>query len=1067
MSQTSPYSPANTSILLQLDAAGSVNSTVSSLVLNGAFPFSIDALVRFKSLPLSQDMPFVPIVSQAGIFQFGASGAQLALLISGMAPAVTTTAPLLQGTWQALAVTCSGSQVYLYIDGELVAGPIAIGGSPGSVPADIVIGNLFEGELRRVRAFNVALTADQVLANMYTRIDDATVAFDYDFSVNPPCDQSNNKFPVALAGSAAMISEVPALRLQATAYARPLYQKHVNPGGGLIDPYTVQADVYITDSSLSNDQYIFINGDIEDSSGMGLFLRYNGSSGFNVVSERGANWVGDALVSTAVIPLNQWSNIATTFDGTTLCLYIDGVLDASKAFGPIAETCESSYLVIGAARSVGQPTGATPLQGYVASVDVWNLALTAADIQLYLQAPPPVDASGLLARYDFTLSPARNLVDGHPIGLVDGARIDMQIASISAQTVIASSAFTGSRPRQTTDSTFPATGEALIAALNAELKAASATPGADSPHLQAQRAWTATIVANLAHSKAVPFMISSEIQGDAHVIYVDQGGKRWEAGRAVGFPNDDISVWKAQLVFTVVFGVVDLISGLKCDFTQQGRAYIGKILTDPKIAANLSLGAAMTGAGIFEIVRQLYNGGYLRILVGLLVSVGYWALLRVVARLILVFSGITVAAWVVSLASTALAFATVYKNKPQPPPTPDPVDPLPLIQIMEVRLAFDPTQTLRNSLPFYADPQATRLAAVDTSRFPDGWYLLDDTRTICIQARFAAAEGFNGIASIQATGSAEFGQSNMVEVTFVNGVSDYITFQFANNGIGQGGVRARNATLTWNGTILGVAGNFGITNHRVYVTLKRATLPWLEYGDPTQRVWKSVLDYACQWAEGTLAVDGAAAAITTRVNNSGLRYDSVNGAAFYVEVVNGNSQFNLTSFTRFLSGSAFSPRTVNCTDCATIVTTFANALGCELLEAVMTDPQGNGFATNMIIAIGSNAFGPTFPGRPSQGRFSYHEVAWSSGFGGASEPIYDACLQVDGSTTPWPGASMPTLPTPMTFSVEAAMPALPIPTPYATMSYRSRLCANSADGIGKCIPSGAAASTQFGHRRVF
>ncbi|KLD79207.1 LamG-like jellyroll fold domain-containing protein [Xanthomonas hyacinthi] len=1066
MSQASPYMPANTSLALQLDAAGTVSSPVSSLVLNGSFPFSIDALVRFKSLPLSQDMPFVPIVSQAGIFEFGASGAELALLISGMAPAVTTTAPLLQGTWQALAVTCSGSQVYLYIDGALIVGPIGIGGSPGAAPADIVIGNLFEGEIRRVRAFNVALTSDQVLAYMYAGIDDATVVFDYDFSVNPPCDQSSNKFPVAVAGTAAMISEVPALRLQATSYARPLYQKQVNPGGGLIDPYTVQADVYISDSSLSNDQYIFINGDIEDSSGMGLFLRYNGSNGFNVISERGASWVGDALTSTAVIPLNQWSNIATTFDGTTLCLYIDGALDASKAFGPIAEAAESSYLVIGAARSVGQPTGATPLQGYIASVDVWNLALTAADIQLHLAAAPPVDASGLLAHYDFTLSPARNLVDGHPIGLVDGARIDTQIASVSAQTVVPGAAFTSRRPRQTTASTYPANREDLIAALNAELEAASSALDADSPHVKAQRAWTATIVADLARSEALPFMISSEIQGDAHIIYVDQGGKRWEAGRAVGLPNDDITVWKAQLVFTVVFGVVDLVSGLKCDFTQQGRAYIGKILTDPKIAANLSLGAAMTGAGIFEIVRQLYNGGYLRILVGLLVSVGYWALLRVVARLILVFSGITVAAWVVSLASTALAFATVYKSKPQPPPSPDPVDPLPLIQIMEVRLAFDPTQTLRNSLAFYADPQVARLAAVDASRCPGGWYLLDDTRTICIQARFAAEAEFNGTANIQATGSVEFGQSNTVEVAFINGVSGYIQFQFANNGIALGGIRVSNATLAWNGTIGPAPFDFGTTNHRIYVALKRPTFPWIEFGDNTQRVWQSVLEHACQWAQGALQADAAAAAITTWVNNSGLSYDNVRGAASYVEIVNGSSQFNLSSFVRFLSGSAFSPRTVNCTDCATIVTTFANALGCELFAAVMKDPQGNGFATNTIIAIGSNAFGPTFPGRPSQGRFSYHEVAWR-GFGGGDEPIYDACLQVDGSTTPWPGQSMPTLPTPMTFSVEAAIPALPIPTPYPTMSYRSRLCANSADGIGKCIPCGSAANTQWGHRRVF
>src|SRR5439155_18829125 len=76
---------------------------------------------------------------------------------------------------------------------------------------------------------------------------------------------------------------------------------------------------------------------------------------------------------------------------------------------------------------------------------------------------------------------------------------------------------------------------------------------------------------------------------------------------------------------------------------------------------------------------------------------------------------------------------------------------------------------------------------------------------------------------------------------------------------------------------------------------------------------------------------------------------------------------------------------VNCSDCATIVSTFANAVGCDLWQSRM----GYGFGLNPLLAIGFNVWQTAC----GWGSFSYHEVAWKDGCT-ANDPVWDACLQV-------------------------------------------------------------------------
>jgi hypothetical protein len=70
---------------------------------------------------------------------------------------------------------------------------------------------------------------------------------------------------------------------------------------------------------------------------------------------------------------------------------------------------------------------------------------------------------------------------------------------------------------------------------------------------------------------------------------------------------------------------------------------------------------------------------------------------------------------------------------------------------------------------------------------------------------------------------------------------------------------------------------------------------------------------------------------------------------------------------------------VNCTDCAAIVTTFVNILGCNLYSACMTNIYATKiddqrFTLNKIIAIGQTSWG-----HPNWGDFfGCHEVAWKN-----------------------------------------------------------------------------------------
>lgn len=199
------------------------------------------------------------------------------------------------------------------------------------------------------------------------------------------------------------------------------------------------------------------------------------------------------------------------------------------------------------------------------------------------------------------------------------------------------------------------------------------------------------------------------------------------------------------------------------------------------------------------------------------------------------------------------------------------------------------------------------------------------------------------------------------------------------------------------------------TAHRVYAILQRPTQPWelqpVTLAN-TQLPWTEALDVACRWATGATTPETAASAIANALNSLGpslFEYGCPIGALTMYGTVFGRDLFDLTAFLERIDGGVGNGRFVNCTDCATIVSTLANLVGCDLWQSRMglLDPA---FETNPIQAIGTTPY--QSPCGWGLG-FTYHEVAWT-GACDVNDRVYDACVRVvDGGAGPTPTTSVP------------------------------------------------------------
>jgi hypothetical protein len=233
------------------------------------------------------------------------------------------------------------------------------------------------------------------------------------------------------------------------------------------------------------------------------------------------------------------------------------------------------------------------------------------------------------------------------------------------------------------------------------------------------------------------------------------------------------------------------------------------------------------------------------------------------------------------------------------------------------------------------------------------------------------------------------------------GETDFIDFDLPNVRLQERGVGVSNITWGWQFRV-GRGGwtTFEKSRHRIYTLLSKPQDPWKllpENGSPLHLPWTGILDYACLWADGAKTPAEAATLITHSLYKLGRSRVTYDKTVHYIHTATGD--FLCATFLFELQAGK---SRVNCIDCAMIVSTFANALGCKLSQSKIT-----GFQTNPVLLIGRTT--------PQAQDFNIqHEVAWEGG-SDVDDAVYDACLQLDGDDDPTQNFQDPLLPTDLRF----------------------------------------------------
>jgi hypothetical protein len=110
---------------------------------------------------------------------------------------------------------------------------------------------------------------------------------------------------------------------------------------------------------------------------------------------------GRFITSTSSVALNQWAHAALTFDGSTIRLYINGVLERTEPFNFPNVYVGPEPLKIG---SFNDGTGYTlnHFQGNIDEVAIWNRPLSADEVERLATCTPVIEPSGLIVYFPFT-----------------------------------------------------------------------------------------------------------------------------------------------------------------------------------------------------------------------------------------------------------------------------------------------------------------------------------------------------------------------------------------------------------------------------------------------------------------------------------------------------------------------------------------------------------------------------------------------------------------------------------------------------------------------------------------
>lgn len=294
----------------------------------------------------------------------------------------TTALPL--GTWSHMTVTYDGTTLRLFINGSLVgsrvvgssvvtsAGALRLGGNS-------VWGEFFQGFIDEVRIYDRALSEVEIAADMSAAVVPAAAdtglvaAFGFEEGTGSLAgDSSGHANHGTIAG--------------AVWHNTGRFGKALKLDG--VDDWVTIADSAALDLStgLTLEAWVYptaaVDGTVivkESADGLayGLYSYDNAPFPVSYLNVDGY-WTA---AGTATLPLTTWTHLATTYDGTTLRLYVNGTLVSSRA------VAGSLLTSAGVVRLGGNSLWGEFFQGRIDEVRIYNRALSAGEIAADMTTP--------------------------------------------------------------------------------------------------------------------------------------------------------------------------------------------------------------------------------------------------------------------------------------------------------------------------------------------------------------------------------------------------------------------------------------------------------------------------------------------------------------------------------------------------------------------------------------------------------------------------------------------------------------------------------------------------------
>jgi hypothetical protein len=286
---------------------------------------------------------------------------------------LTVTTSSLTGGWVYVVSAFDGTTRRIYVDGVLVGSDNPVGHNASL--NNLTIGKTysteyFQGVIDEMAVWKRSLSSDEVVShyNSYISSSEAIARFNMDDgSTSSIADSSGNGYvgtidratPVAgqgVKGSGAYQFSWATQNKISVAY---------NSAQALVGKLTVEAWIYPT---AWDNIYAHFNR-IVSKQPVYLIRAYYGNANFVVITQSGLKEAWGPYMA-----LNQWHYVVGTYDGSTIKIYVDGVLSASSAAtGNIADN--TNPICIG--ESPGLNEG---FSGRIDNVAVYKRAKTASEI---------------------------------------------------------------------------------------------------------------------------------------------------------------------------------------------------------------------------------------------------------------------------------------------------------------------------------------------------------------------------------------------------------------------------------------------------------------------------------------------------------------------------------------------------------------------------------------------------------------------------------------------------------------------------------------------------------------